>query len=184
MRCFQLKWKILCNKGWLKFLKVLKIFRHRFSFLWKFSEHKNPAIFHLYRDSQLHEWYFRSKICIKLRIYPKSRLRSQGFSSNGIVFWKHGDKGKRLEYFSVCFYTLYFFLEKNVLYHNYYVFSKSEREQSREFIHLTISKIRLPVSYVVFESIRKKYRLVYIKSTKANVYFCVGEQRSLTKGIV
>ena len=85
---------------------------------------------------------------------------------------------KRLDYFSVCFYMLYFFLEKNVLYDNYYVFPKSEREQSREFIHLTISKIRLPVSYVVFESIRKKYMLVYIKSTKANVYFCVGEHNT------
>ena len=56
------------------------------------------------------------------------------------------------------------------------VFSKSEREQSREFIHLTISKICLPVSYTAFESIRKKYRLIGIKSTKANVYSCIGEQ--------
>jgi len=39
-RCFQVKCKIHCNKGWLKFLKILKIFRHRFSFLWKFSEHQ------------------------------------------------------------------------------------------------------------------------------------------------
>ena len=63
-------------------------------------------------------------------------------------------------------------------------FPKSEREQSREFIHLTISKIRLPVSYVVFDSIRIKYRLMCIKSTKANIDFCGGEQRSLTKHIV
>ena len=129
----------------------------------------------MYRDSRLHEWYFRSEKCINLRIYPKSRLRSLEFFANGIVFSKKCDKGKRLDYFFVCFYTLYFFLEKNVLYDNYYVLPKSERMQSRKFIHLTISTIRLPVSYVVFESIQIKYRLVCIKSTNENIQFCGGE---------
>ena len=80
-----------------------------------------------------------------------------------------------MDYFFVCFYTSYFFLGKYVLYDNYYVLPKSERMGSRKFIHLTISKIRLPVSCVVFESIRLKYRSTCIKSTKANIQFCGGE---------
>ena len=70
---------------------------------------------------------------------------------------------------------LYFFLEKDVLQDNYSVLPKSGGEQCKEFIILTFAKIRLPVSYVVFESIRKKYRIVCIKSAKDNVYVSVGE---------
>ena len=68
-RCFQLKCKVHCNKGGLKFLKVLKIFRQRLSFLWKFSEHQKMQIFTIVR--RLHEWYFRSKKCNSPRIYPR-----------------------------------------------------------------------------------------------------------------